>query len=246
MNTGKTIMIIGASSDVAGELSKMFAAKGCSLILAKRPERDFEALKKDLTIRYGIDVTAIDLDATDYLHHNDILKPYLEKADDVFCFTGFLGDQEKAQIEWAEAEKIIDVNYKGLVSILNIVASSFEKRGRGNIVCISSVAGLRGRQSNYIYGSAKSALTAYLSGLRNRLYKRGVHVMTVLPGFMETKMTAHLELPPLLTASPQKAAKKIYSSYLSKKNIIYVLPRWRYIMLVIRYIPECIFKRLSL
>ena len=141
---------------------------------------------------------------------------------------------------------IIDSNYTGAVSILNIVANDFEARKFGTIVGISSVAGDRGRQSNYLYGSAKAGFTAYLSGLRNRLYKSGVHVLTVKPGFMKTRMIEGMRTPGPLTAEPAKVATVVYKATTKRKNEIYVLWMWRYIMLVIRLIPEIIFKKLNM
>jgi len=246
MSRSQKILIIGGTSDVAIELAAILSKSGIDLILTKRIDEELEPVKKDLMIRYGTNVQICDLEATDYQQHEDILLPYLRGVDDVFCFIGYNGDQEKAQQKWSESEMIIDVNYKGLVSILNIVANVLEERKTGSIVTVSSVAGNRGRQSNYLYGSAKAGLTAYLSGLRNRLCKNGVHVTTILPGFMMTKMTEHLDLPGMLTATPQQAATRIYKSYLKKKNVVYILPIWRYIMLIIVNIPEFIFKKLSL
>lgn len=246
MNQKDKILIIGASSDVGAELARIFAQKGSDLLLTKRGIEDLEPLRKDLMIRYNINVDLVNLEATDYASHKLLIEPLLENINDVFCFIGYLGDQKKAENDWSEAERIIDLNFKGVVSILNVVANAFEIRKKGNITGISSVAGNRGRQSNYFYGSSKAALTAYLSGMRNRLFKSNVHVMTVLPGFMKTKMTAHLELPPMLTATPEIAASLIYRGHLKKKSTIYVLPVWRYIMMIIVHLPEFIFKKLSL
>src|SRR5690606_33226513 len=122
------------------------------------------------------------------------------------------------------------------------VANDFERRKRGVIIGISSVAGERGRQSNYIYGSAKAAFSAYLSGLRNRLYHHGVHVMTVKPGFVKTKMIENISTPGILTASPKKVAEKVHQALLKKRNTMYVLGIWKFIMMVIKMIPEGIFK----
>ena len=143
-------------------------------------------------------------------------------------------------------EKIIDINYAKLVPVINYFAKKMESKRSGNIIALSSVAGDRGRQSNFIYGSAKAAFTAYLSGLRNYLFSKKVHVMTVKPGFMETKMTEGLPLNPKLTATPKQAAECIYKAYKKQKNIVYVLPIWRLIMLIIIHIPEFIFKKLKL
>ncbi|MCP4108494.1 MAG: SDR family NAD(P)-dependent oxidoreductase, partial [Desulfobacteraceae bacterium] len=138
-----------------------------------------------------------------------------------------------------EAKKIIETNYLG-------VAEDFEKKGRGFIIGISSVAGERGRQSNYFYGSAKGAMTVYLSGLRNRLQRSSVQVTTILPGFVQTKMTENLDLPEKLLATPRDVAEDIYKAYVKKRDIIYTKWFWRWIMLVIKLIPEMIFKKLKL
>src|SRR5690606_97752 len=140
-----------------------------------------------------------------------------------------------------ETLRTINTNYTGAVSILNIIAADYALQKKGCIVGISSVAGERGRQSNYIYGSAKAGFTAYLSGLRNKFYDKGVHVVTVLPGFVHTKMTENLDLPKLLTAQPEDVARSIYTAVQKKKNIIYVKWFWRWIMCIIKLIPEPIF-----
>jgi short-subunit dehydrogenase len=151
-----------------------------------------------------------------------------------------------AMSDWSEAAKIIHTNYTGGVSVLNIVAKHYIEAKEGVIVGIASVAGERGRQSNYLYGSAKAGFIAYLSGLRNRLYREGVHVVTVQPGFVYTKMTEDLSLPKLLTATPADVADVVYRGVQKKKNIVYVKWFWKWIMLIIKLIPEFIFKKLKL
>ena len=129
---------------------------------------------------------------------------------------------------------------------MNIIANDFEQRRSGTIIGISSVAGDRGRQSNYLYGSAKAALTTYLSGLRNRLARSNVHVVTVKPGFVRTKMTSGLALPGPLTAKPERVAADIFDAYQKRGDQLYTLWPWRYLMFIIRNIPEPVFKRLRL
>ena len=141
----------------------------------------------------------------------------------------------------------IDVNYLSVVSFLTPLANRFAERKSGNIAVISSVAGDRGRQSNYVYGSAKSGLDAFLQGLRNRLCKANVHVLTIKPGFVATPMTAHIEnREGLLWAKPDQVAETIVKSIDKQRNVIYVPGFWALIMLIIRTIPEAIFKKLSL
>ena len=155
-------------------------------------------------------------------------------------------DQEDAEKDFIKTRLTIDTNYTGAVSILNVVANDFEARSSGFIIGISSVAGDRGRKANYIYGSSKAAFTAYLSGLRNRLCDSGVQVLTVKPGFVYTKMTKSLDLPEKLTAQPKEVAKDIFKAQHSGRNILYTKWMWRYIMLIIRLIPEFVFKKMSI
>ena len=168
-------------------------------------------------------------------------------SDLLFCATGFLGKgSEEGLYDVQNTQKIIDVNYAKLIPVLNFFAQKMESKRKGTFIVLSSVAGDRGRQSNFIYGSAKAGLSAYLSGLRNYLYSRKVHVLTVKPGFMDTKMTEGLPLNPKLTASPKQAAEHIYKAYKKGRNVAYVLPIWWVIMMIIRNIPEFIFKKLKL
>ena len=164
----------------------------------------------------------------------------------VISAIGYLGDQKKAQSNFREANKILDTNYTGITSLFNVIANDFEKRGSGFIVGISSVAGDRGRKSNYFYGSAKAAFTTYLSGLRNRLYEANVHVLTVKPGFVNTQMTAKMDLPTKLTAQPEEVAKDIYDAQNSKKDQLYTKWYWKWIMIIIKLIPEFKFKKKKL
>jgi decaprenylphospho-beta-D-erythro-pentofuranosid-2-ulose 2-reductase len=155
-------------------------------------------------------------------------------------------DQADNELDISSTIRVMRSNYEGPASILSILANKFEARGNGTLVGISSVAGERGRASNYVYGSAKAGFTAFLSGLRNRLAKKGVHVVTVLPGFIATKMTDGLDLPVKLTARPEELATCIEKAIIKKKNIIYVKPIWEIIMMVIRNIPERVFKGLKI
>jgi short-subunit dehydrogenase len=155
-------------------------------------------------------------------------------------------DNEISMLHAEETLRTIHTNYSGAVSVLNIVAADYRQRKKGSIIGISSVAGERGRQSNFIYGSAKAGFSAYLSGLRNLLYHHGVHVMTVLPGFVNTQMTEHLALPQLLTAQPMEVANQIFVAAEKRKNVLYVKWFWRFIMQVIKLIPEPVFKRARL
>lgn len=243
---GGHVLILGATSDISAALAARCAAEKFSLTLAGRDGQRLQVMATDLHIRYGVPVMISRFDALDFPSHEAFYQSLDPKPDIVFCVFGVLGDQLKAQDNWRECATILDSNYTGAVSVLNVIANDFEKRKSGIIVGISSVAGDRGRQSNYFYGSAKAGFTAYLSGLRNRLFKTGVHVMTVKPGFMKTRMIEGMKTPGPLTASPEAAAAHIYKSTLKRKNVVYVLPMWRFIMLIIVLIPESIFKKMKL
>ena len=159
---------------------------------------------------------------------------------------GLLGDQSQSADDDGAAHAVMDTNYVGPARVLLAAARLMRDRGSGCIVGISSVAGDRGRGSNYVYGSAKAGLTTFLSGLRNDLGRQGIHVMTVKPGFVNTAMTEHMTLPKALTAEADEVARAIVGAQRLRRDVIYVRPIWRLIMLTIRHIPEPIFKRLKL
>ncbi len=242
----KHALILGATSDIAKALAHQFAEHDFHLVLAARQSERLADVVTDLEIRHNITVEAVEFDALDYASHANFYQGLSSRPDVAICVFGYLGDQETAQTDFSEAARIINSNFSGAVSILEIVAADLEERGSGTIIGFSSVAGDRGRQSNYAYGSAKAALTAYLSGLRNRLAKSNVHVITVKPGFVQTKMTANLALPGPVTAKPEQVAEDIFKAYSKKSDVLYTPWMWRYLMLIIRNLPESIFKRLSL
>lgn len=240
------VLILGATSDVALALAAKLAAEKYYLTLAGRDEQRLTVIARDLEIRYQVPVNIALFDALDFKSHELFYQSLQVRPDIAICVFGFLGDQVRGQSDWKECATILDSNYTGAVSVLNVIANDFESRKTGLIVGISSVAGDRGRQSNYLYGSAKAGFTAYLSGLRNRLFKSGVHVLTVKPGFMKTRMIEGMKTPAPLTASPDRVAGIVYQAMKKSKNEIYVLPVWWLIMSVIRAIPEGIFKKLKL
>ena len=242
----KNVLILGATSDMAQAIAKKFAAEGWGLTLAALEPELLGPIADDLRVRSEMEIQALEFNALDFSSHRNFYESLETKPDAVICAFGYMGDQMLARTDLDEARKTIDINFTGAVSILNVVAEDFEKRGHGAIAAISSVAGDRGRQSNYIYGCAKAGLTAYLAGLRNRLAKSGVHVMTVKPGFVRTKMTENLELPAALTATPEQVADAVFQGLEKKRNTLYILWMWRWIMLVIRHIPEFIFKKMGM
>jgi short-subunit dehydrogenase len=242
-----TVLILGANSDVAVACAHVYAQKGYDLYLAGRDVKKLAILANDMQIRYpSRKITPVTFDALAFEQHQAFYDQLNPRPEITICVFGLLGDQNVSAKDWAACKQVIDSNYTGAVSILNAVANDYESKKAGTIVGISSVAGERGRQSNYIYGSAKAGFTAYLSGLRNRLTASGAHVVTVKPGFIYTRMTEGLKLPKPLTAKPEQLGTAIFSGVQKRKNVIYVLPIWRLVMLIIRNIPEGIFKKLKL
>jgi len=240
------VLIIGAKSDIAKATAREYAKHGYDLYLAARNSSELEEFAKDIITRTQRTVKLVELNILDYKSHQAFYNQLEEKPLGVISAIGYLGEQEKAQSDFDEAQQIMDTNYTGVVSLFNIIADNFEKRRSGFMIGISSVAGDRGRKSNYIYGSAKAALTAYLSGLRNRLYDVEVHVLTVKPGFVATKMTEGMDLPEKLTAQPEEVAEDIYNAQQKNKNVLYAKWMWRWVMLIIKMIPEFQFKKMSI
>lgn len=241
------MIVLGSNS----EISQAFVEKALeaheqfsTIYLFTSNRETTEKFAKHLDVKFLQQTEIIDLDLRkeiDYTTFDEITSTLL------FCATGYLGEgTEEGLYDSKNTERIIDINYAKLIPVLNFFAEKMERQRAGTMIVLSSVAGDRGRQSNFIYGSAKAGLTAYLSGLRNYLYGKKVHVITVKPGFMETKMTEGLPLNPKLTATPKEAANGIYSAYKNGRNVVYILPIWGFIMLIIRNIPEFIFKKLNL
>jgi len=241
-----TVLILGATSDIGFAIAKRFAEDGYDVQLAARSTAPMAAMKSDIEIRYRVRCSLHNFDAMNFASHAPFYEGLEVKPDVTIYVIGYMNDNEKVAANWDESQRTINTNYSGAVSILNIIGADYAKKGKGTIVGISSVAGNRGRQSNYIYGSAKAAFTAYLSGLRNSLYHHGVHVMTVLPGFVYTKMTENLKLPAPLTAKPEEVGEAVFKGVKNKTDVLYVKWFWKYIMKIITNIPEPIFKKRKL
>ena len=237
------ILIIGAKSDIAKSLAEVYAKNNYDLYLAGRNIDEIEEFSNTLKEKNNIEVKLKEFDVVKFNLHEEFYKSLKERPFGVILVAGFNPDQKEAELNWEISLRSINVNYVGPISILNIAANEMEKIKKGFIVGVSSVSGDRGRQKNYIYGSSKGGLSTYLSGLRNRLFKKGVHVLTVKPGFVETKMTKGLNLPKKFTAQPSEVADDIFSAQKNKKDILYTRWIWKYIMIVIRNIPEFIFKK---
>ncbi len=248
MSNTRNVVILGATSSIARAIAGEFGRKGYGVILGARDAAENESMAADVRVRCCVDAHALTFDAVDFESHRVFFEQCQRIAGDsiegvVLCF-GFLDAQAVAQKDFVVAKRTIDVNFTACVSILEIFAEYFEQRRSGFITAVSSVAGDKGRQSNYIYGSAKAGLNAYLQGLRNRMFHYGVQVTTIKPGFVDTKMT--FGMPGLfLVASPEKVGRSVFSAITAGKNVAYVPGFWRHIMFIFQHIPESVFKRLK-
>ena len=241
------MIVLGSNSEVAQAFVEKVLSEGQrfeKIYLLTSNKENTEKFARHIDVKYVQNSEIIEFDL---LKDNDYHRLNHIDSDLLFCASGYLGmNTADGLYNDINTTKIIDINYAKLVPVMNYFAQKFEAKRSGTIIGLSSVAGERGRQSNFIYGSAKAGFTAYLSGLRNYLYDKKVNVLSVIPGFMATKMTEGMPLNPKLTASPKQAANCIYKAYKNKKNVVYVLPIWWVIMMIIRNIPEFIFKRLKL
>jgi len=244
----RKILIIGATSAIAQATAKLFAQQHDALFLVGRDADKLEAIVADLKVQGASKVESATLDLNECDQHQSILdQAYtsLEGLDTVLIAYGILDDQQAGIQDYAKASFALHTNFLSVVSLLTSIANRFEKQHYGCIAVISSVAGDRGRQSNYIYGAAKGALTIFLQGLRNRLHPANVCVLTIKPGFVDTPMTANIKKG-ALWAQPETIATGIYRAMKKRKNVVYLPWFWWPIMMIIRHIPEPIFKRMKL
>lgn len=242
------ILIIGAASAIAEATAQRFAARGAHLYLLARDQERLASLARDLSIRGAGQVAHAPFDARTFDRHQPLLEAVIAELgglDTVLIAYGTLGDQKACENSVALTLQELNINALSVIAWLTVLAPHFEAQRQGRIAVIGSVAGDRGRQSNYVYGTAKGALAIFLQGLRNRLHKCGVQVLTIKPGFVDTPMTAALPKGPLW-ASPEKIAEDIDKALNSRRNVLYSPSFWWLIMGLIRSVPESLFKRLSL
>ena len=242
------ILIVGATSAIAQAVARQLAARGDALFLLARSEERLAALEADLRIRGAPQVgsSAFDADAVD--GHGALLEQahgMLGGLDVVLIAYGTLNEQRGCENDVGQTLQALHTNAISVIALLTLLANRFEAQGHGTLAVIGSVAGDRGRQSNYVYGTAKGMLAIFMEGLRNRLHKRGVNVLTIKPGFVDTPMTAAFDKGPLW-ASPDQVASRIVLAIDKGWDVVYAPAFWRLIMLVITSIPERVFKRLSL
>ncbi|MBF0110056.1 MAG: SDR family oxidoreductase [Magnetococcales bacterium] len=244
----RKILVMGATSAIAQATNRLFAQDGDYLFLVARNREKLESISADLALRGAGRVITVVQDANATEGHAALVKQAAQALgglDTLLVAHGLLPDQKQCQASWTATRQALETNALSILSLLTHGANHFEAQGHGTIAVISSVAGDRGRQSNYVYGAAKAMVSTFLQGLRNRLHASGVTVVTIKPGFVDTPMTASYSKG-LLWAQPEQVARDIHEAVVSKREICYTPWFWRWIMWVIQHLPEWLFKRLSL
>ncbi len=242
------VAIFGGTSAIAVEVARLMAKAGDKIFLVARDPKKLAVVEADLRARGAALVASAVADLNGIASHPELVgkaKAALGDLDVVLIAHGTLPDQRQCEENFAKAEEAIRTNFVSAASLANAAANLMRPLKRGTIAVIGSVAGDRGRQSNFVYGSAKAGLAAYLQGLRNRLAPDGVHILTIKPGMVDTPMTAQLKKGPLF-ATPEAVGRGIYSAILKRRNVVYVPVIWLLVMGIIKAIPEAIFKKLKL
>ncbi len=244
----QNILIIGATSGIAEAVARRYAKQGARLFLVARNNDRLQTICTDLAARGANDVQTFVMDA----NNSDLIPQMVDTAwqaleiiDVALIAHGTLPDQQRSETDLPYAIAEFRTNAESVIVCLAGLARRFEQQGKGVIAVIGSVAGDRGRASNYFYGAAKAAIDTYASGLRARLFNSGVHVLTIKPGFVATSMTAELNLPERLTVTPESVARDIQGAITKRRDVLYTPWFWNWIMLIIRWMPTVIFKRLK-
>lgn len=244
----RRVAVFGATSAMAQETIRILAARGAELFLVARDEAKLESVAADARIRGAGTVAVAAADLDDDGRHLELVDRALAELgglDAALVAQGILADSDACDRDRALARRTLVTDLVAPALLCEALAARLAPLGAGTIIAISSVAGDRGRQSNYVYGAAKGGLSTYLEGLRNRLFRRGVHVVTVKPGFVDTPMTAQVPKNALF-APPSAVARAMIRAAERRRDVVYVPGFWRAIMWIIRHVPERIFKRLSL
>ena len=239
----ENLLILGAKSDIAMAVAYRFAQEGFDIQLAARNVKTLDTTQSDIQIRHEVAVTLNEFDVLDVENHHQFIASLETLPTIVMCAIGMMENQDNCDQSMKTTVLMIRSNFEGPAVVLHCFAQAFQKRGHGTLIGISSCAGERGRASNYTYGSSKAGLTAFLSGLRNKYFQDGLLVITVIPGFVHTKMTERLNLPTMLTVNANTVANVIYRAYEKKRDVIYIGWYWHMIMMIIKLIPEKFFKR---
>jgi short-subunit dehydrogenase len=245
----ETVLVIGAGSGIGRALLRQLAAEGARLVVAGRRAEEMERLAADCRVRFGVEAAPESFDALDFDSHQAFIERCASRFeggfDGVALCHGEMPDEADARADPHVARRMIDVNYTSAVSLLEAASRNLDQRRSGWILALGSVAGDRGRPGNAIYGSTKAALATYLSGLRSRMARNGIPVVTVKPGVVDTGMTWGLpDLP--LAAAPERVARDAMRGVRRDRAVVYSPWFWAIIMRVIRWIPDRIFKRLDL
>jgi short-subunit dehydrogenase len=246
--TLKKILIIGATSAIAEHCARLWAARGDAIYLVGRDRERLEAIKQDLTVRGATKTALYVMDLNDFTLHAKMLKnaqKSLNGFDTVLIAHGTLSDQKACEQDVEMTLKEINTNALSTIALLTHIANDFEEKKNGTIAVISSVAGDRGRASNYIYGSAKAMITTFTSGLRQRLYDSNVAVVTIKPGFVDTPMTTEFKKG-LLWTKPSVIAEGILKSIDQRKDEVYLPSFWGLVMIIIKILPKRIFYALKI
>lgn len=239
----KKILILGANSDIAKYVITEFAILKFDLILCYRKDNQLNDYIDLIKKKFSINIQSIILDL-EKLDLNEI-NPKINDLYGIISFAGYLGSQEIALSRFEEVKKIISINFINNIKVIEYFKNKLTNSGNEFIAAVTSVAGSRGRKSNFYYGSAKAALTTYLSGLRFELKQKNINVITIIPGFVKTKMIKDYKTPKLLTISPERFSKKIVKNIFKKKSIIYQDFSWLLIDFIIKFIPEMILKKIN-
>ena len=245
MTSRKSVLVLGGSSDIGRAAARAFAKAGYDVALAGRDVATLEPDAADLRARYTVEVGLHKFDVLDTASFDSFVGTLPALPDVVISIVGLLGMQQNAESDLVHATAIMRSNYEGPSLILGLFAEKFLGRGSGTLIGVSSVAGDRGRASNYVYGSAKAGFSAFLSGLRARASRGGVHVVTVKPGFVRTKMTDGMKLIGPLTVEAPVVGDAILRAVENKTDVVYVSGKWRLVMLIIKTLPEAVFKKLK-
>jgi len=245
----KKILIIGATSAIAEATAQRYAKEGASLYLLARNEERLASLIADLKIRGASSATYALLDVNDRSRHEAVLKEVIKTLgtiDVALVAHGTFGDQKACEDDVERALLEFETNAVSTMALLTRLANLFEKQHGGTIAVISSVAGDRGRPSNYVYGTAKAAVTTFCEGLQARMFRSGVHVLIIKPGMVATPMTEGLTMPALLVAKPDQIAADIVRAIEKKTDTLYTPWFWKYIMAGIIHLPSALFKKANL